>query len=317
MADLTIRETTMDYVREHRGCAPGVRSGLTLLEVLVVIAIVGVLIGLAVPAVQRVRDTAARARCMSNLKQLALAAHLYSGSHHKLPEGCGYPFLNDPNRWMYHAGLSWHTSILPYVEQDELWRRAWEAQRQNPSGSGSGHDLVMAQVVPIYLCPSESRRQGDNGSGKTWGLTSYVGVAGTNDALRDGIFHRHFPVRLTDITDGTSNTLMIGERVPGPHGIFGGWYAGWGYSVCRLAQIRPAGRDDWVSTEGVGCPVAGAALRPGQPENACDVTHFWSWHIGGANFAFADGSVRFLRYEANSVLPPLATRAGGEVVELP
>jgi prepilin-type N-terminal cleavage/methylation domain-containing protein/prepilin-type processing-associated H-X9-DG protein len=291
------------------------RHGFTLVELVVVLGIVGVLLALLVPAVQRVRDAAARTGCASNLKQLALAVHLYNDVYDHLPEGCASPFTSDPNRAVYHLAVSWQTSILPYVEQDAVWLKAREALGQGAPGHGALYDWVMAQVIPVYLCPAEGRRTGTNGGGLFWGLTSYSGVAGTRDALQDGIFHSNFRVRFADIADGTSNTVMIGESVPGPNGIFGGWCAGWGASVCRVAQIRPAGRNDFVPFEGVGCPVGAPALRPGQLGNACDVTHFWSLHTGGANFAFADGSVHFLPYHRSSVLPALATRAGGEVID--
>lgn len=293
------------------------RRGMTLTELLVVIGIITVLIGLLLPAVHKVRDAAARLACGNNLRQLALAVHLYAVDRRRLPPGCDYPFLKDPIQLLQQTGLSWHTSILPYVEQDSLWRMAWDAQQRDPSGNSTPHYEVMGKTVSVYLCPSDSRRVSGYGYAHPWGLTSYAGVAGTGVSQNDGLFHRNYTVRLADITDGTSNTLMIGERPPGPDGIYGGWYAEWGRSVCQLTQILPAGRNDWVPDEGVGCIPSLDALRPGQYGNACDVTHFWSLHSGGANFAFADGSVHFLSYSASSVLPALATRAGGETVSIP
>lgn len=145
-------------------------------------------------------------------------------------------------------------------------------------------------------------------------MTSYLGVAGTERHQEDGIFHKNLAVRISDITDGTSNTLMIGERPAGPNGIYAGWYAWWGSSVCRSAQILPVGPNDWIPREGVGCRPEPISFRPGQIGNACDLNHYWSPHSTGANFAFADGSVRFLRYDADPIMPALATRAGGESV---
>lgn len=296
--------------------SPVARQAFTLLELLVVLAIIGVLIALILPAVQRVRDTASRLACASQLRQMALATHHYHESRNTLPAGCAYPSITDSEPWRLHPGMSWQTSILPFVEQDALWRQAWAAN-QPPKKPPVVHATIMAQQVPLFLCPAESRRLGNNGYDLYWGLTSYAGVAGTRDYWRDGVFHSVLPVRLVDITDGTSNTIMIGERVPGPYGIYGGWYGNWGYSLCQFAQIIPAGRNDWAPFEGVYCPVDAPALRPGRVDNACDVAHFWSLHSGGANFAFADGSVRFIRYDAHAVLPALATRAGNEVVALP
>jgi prepilin-type processing-associated H-X9-DG protein len=289
---------------------------LTLVETLVVIAIVAVVVGLTVPAVQRVRDAGARLKCASNLRQLALAVHLFADVRQQLPKGCDYPFLRSPNQLLTQTGLSWQTSILPYVEQNALWRLAWEAHRQDPRGHAALHGVVKAKTVPVYLCPSEPRQMGGYGNGLEWGLTSYLGVAGTGVWKNDGVFHRNYAIRFADIPDGTSTTLMIGERPAGPKGIYGGWYAEWGSSVCQLAQILPAGSNDWIPFEGRGCRLSVRALRPGEFDNACDVNHFWSLHLGGAHFAFADGSVRFLTYARSEVLPALATRAGGESVNI-
>lgn len=288
---------------------------LTLLETLVAIAIVGVLIGLLLPAVQRVRDAAARAACASNLRQLGIGVHLYADVHERLPQGCSYPFLRSPDQLRGQIGLSWLTSILPFVEQNDLWNLAWKAQAQDPSGHADLHGTVEAKIMPVYLCPAEPRQSGGfANSTRTWGLTSYVGVAGTREVENDGVFHRHFTVRFGDITDGTSRTVMIGERPAGPRGIYGSWYANWGVSVCQLAQILPAGRNHWSFFGAHDCPINGQPLRPGRLDDSCDVMHFWSLHLNGANFAFADGSVRFLAYDRSSLLPALATRAGGEIV---
>jgi prepilin-type processing-associated H-X9-DG protein len=293
------------------------RFGVTLLETLVVLGIIAVLVALLVPAVQKVRDAAHRAGCASNLRQLALAVHQYADARHRLPQGCEYPFLKSPEQLVKQIGMSWNTSILPYVEQNALWNLAWDAHRKDPSGNAPEHLAVLAQTVPVYLCPSESRQTSMAPDGRTvLGLTSYVGVAGTNRRYNDGVFHINYTVRLADITDGTSHTVMIGERPPGPYGVFGTWYAAWGDSVCPLSQILPTAEDvDLAIPPTSDCPYAGEPLRPGRLGDSCDTNHFWSLHVGGANFAFADGSVRFLRYSEAQVLPALATRAGGEVVE--
>jgi prepilin-type N-terminal cleavage/methylation domain-containing protein/prepilin-type processing-associated H-X9-DG protein len=288
------------------------RFGVTLPEVLVVLAIIGILLGLTVPAILRVRDAAARAGCASNLRQLAMGVHLFADSQGQLPQGCAYPPPRPTPDFSREVGLSWHTSILPYVEQDALWSMAWQAQLEKPGGNSVLHAAVREKAIPVFLCPSEGRKTGGGWQGVVWGLTSYQGVAGTSVYRNDGIFHRNFTVRFADITDGTSNTLMIGERPPGPRGMFGAWYSDWGYTTCKLSTILPAGTVN--SWDPGGCRIIPGPLRPGRLDDPCDVVHFWSLHLSGANFAFADGSVRFLPYSASKVLPALATRAGGEVV---
>jgi prepilin-type processing-associated H-X9-DG protein len=130
------------------------------------------------------------------------------------------------------------------------------------------------------------------------------------------MFHPNYSVRFAEVRDGTSNTLLIGERPPGPDGFYGGWYGAWGYTVCPVSQIRPASPNARGALDGsTDCDLSFGPLRPGRIEDPCDVVHFWSLHVGGANFAFADGSVRFLPYNWSEVLRALATRAGGEVIE--
>jgi prepilin-type N-terminal cleavage/methylation domain-containing protein/prepilin-type processing-associated H-X9-DG protein len=285
------------------------RHGFTLIELVVVLAILAILSTIIVAAVVRVRAAAARLQCANNVRQLALAVHHYENSRGQLPQGCFY-FTNN----YYEPGISWHTSILPYVEQDQLGNMAWQLNVADPSHFLiSAHDSIGAHVLSTYLCPSESRRTGFYVAyGSPWGCTSYLGVAGTDNSLKDGVFHSAFTIRFTDITDGTSNTLMIGERPPGPDGLWSSWYSEWGYRICQLSAILPAGPfTTWMPNQ---CRPMEGSLRPGRSDQPCDLGHFWSLHQGGANFAFADGTVRFLDYSRSSILPALATRAGGEVV---
>jgi prepilin-type processing-associated H-X9-DG protein len=245
---------------------------------------------------------------------MALAVHLYSDTHDHLPLGCEYPPY--PNAEKHFPGISWHTRILPYIEQEALGSRAFAAYLADPRGYSAEHDRIIRVVVPTFLCPSEPLRSGGFPSlGFRWANTSYLGIAGTGWDADDGVFHPGLTVRLADITDGTSNTVMIGERPPGPHGQFGGWYSLEGYTMCKGCQILPA--NDAISfTKAEGCqyPSAPLPLRPGIPDDLCHIMHFWSHHPGGAHFAFADGSVRFLSYEVGDVLIALSTRAGREVV---
>jgi prepilin-type N-terminal cleavage/methylation domain-containing protein/prepilin-type processing-associated H-X9-DG protein len=307
----------MNNRRNPCGAARPCRSGITLVEVLVVCAIIGVLLAIALPAVQLVRDAAARLQCASNLRQMALAVHHFATTHDALPQGCAYPFVRDPIQLTQQIGISWQTSILPYVEQDELWRRAWTAHLQDPSGESPLHFEVGAKTVRIFTCPSEPRQAGGFlSTGISWGVTNYLGVAGTGVDKNDGVFHKNYSIRFTDIGDGTSNTLLIGERPTGPKGVFSSWYSEWGDCVCPVTQILPAGSMNLVPFPATSCPPWTSPLRPGRPDEPCDVNHFWSLHIHGANFAFADGSVRFIPYSHANILPALATRADGEIVSL-
>lgn len=293
------------------------RSGLSLVETIVSLAIVSILAALSLSGAQRARHAALRAACTSNLRQVATGVHSYAAQHGTLPPGCAYPFAAGLTSVIGQVGLSWQTSILPHVEQRNVWEMAWKANSDDPRGHLDSHDVVARCEIPIFICPAEANRTVTNGAGLVWALNSYLGVAGTGWRHNDGVFHPHLSVRFGDITDGTSSTAMVGERPPGPDGNYTGWYSRWGQSTCRGAQILgapPADVPGFVG--GSGCR-RGPPLGPGQVENPCSVAHYWSLHPGGANFAFADGSVRFLSYSHADVLPALATRAGGEAVSPP
>lgn len=301
------------------------RYAFTLIELLVVIAIIAVLIGLLLPAVQKVREAASRMKCSGHMKQLGLALHNFHDTHNALPPGLGafgdretrpgQP--TNPPSLMY---ASWHTHILPFVEQENLYRR----MRPNTTGLGL--------PVPIYSCPSNPRGQfGYEGNGFTNQLvTDYVGVAGQNlhgriGSPNDGVLFARSRVRLNTITDGTSNTLMIAERPPSyPSGLWGWWDSArspqhaWDYDCLGgTANVGSFLGNTSDSGGGSPCPsgsAAGLYREAMRPPTACDLDHFWSYHHGGAMFAMADGSVRMIPYSAQPIMAALGTRAGGEVV---
>jgi prepilin-type N-terminal cleavage/methylation domain-containing protein/prepilin-type processing-associated H-X9-DG protein len=305
-------------------------SGFTLVELLVVIAIVAVLIGLLLPAVQKVREAASRMACANNLKQIALAAHDYHGDHGKFPTGArlpvdvgGRPALGT-NVWV---------ELLPYIEQDNLYRK-WD-HNDNRNNVAGGRNATQAQVIRILLCPSDPLPQpvveltaaGWRSPPWSWGfygMTSYGGNAGTRSTptapSRDGVFFIDSKVRLADVTDGSSNTFLFGERfhrdpefdlrqpvvLPG------------------IASIAELGRWGYVANAGVmanvtlSTPVKINYRVPPEGDRLTvedRICAFGSGHPGGANFAFADGSVRFLHDSTPpSTLQALSTRCGEEVV---
>jgi prepilin-type N-terminal cleavage/methylation domain-containing protein/prepilin-type processing-associated H-X9-DG protein len=313
------------------------RPGFTLIELLVVIAIIAVLIGLLLPAVQKVRAAVARIRCANNLKQIALAAHNYHGVHGQFPTGARLPvFVGDRPTG---ATTLW-VELLPYIEQENLYKK-WDSfdNRNNVAG---GRNSTQAQVIQILLCPSDplpeplAELTAANSNTPPWswgfyGMSSYGGNAGKRSVqagvpptftgmTRDGIFYIDSCIRLADVTDGSSNTLLFGERYHRDpqydlqHNLF--WngssaMAQWG----RWAYVANAGAMGNV-TLSTPAPI-NYQMSPGGDFFAVEnrVCAFGSGHPGGANFAFADGSVRFL---SNStpllMLQALSTRAGGEVV---
>jgi prepilin-type N-terminal cleavage/methylation domain-containing protein/prepilin-type processing-associated H-X9-DG protein len=292
------------------------RTGFSLLELLVVIAIIGVLISLTLAAVQRVRAAADRVECANHLKQMGIALHNYHGIHSRLPPGCSYQKGADP---MPH--VSWMTRLLPYLEQQSLWNEAVVAFAQNKFFETPPHYAILGQIIPVFTCPADARTL-EPLTLPTLNFevapTAYQGVEGTNQFKHDGVLYLDSKVRLTDVTDGTSNTLMVGERPPSADKTIGWWYAGWGQekdgsadSVLGVNEINT-----YSGTQG-SCPPGPYEFGPGKIDNQCDVFHYWSLHPGGANFLMADGSIHFLRYDAAPLMPALATRNGREPVSLP
>ena len=294
------------------------RRAVSLIEVLVGVAIIAVLIGLLIPAVQKVRAAAARLQCANHLKQLGLALHLYHDGNAKFPQAYNeYWNFTEPGDAPKppdgRARSSWATLTLPYLDQEALAR--------------TGAALSQRQLVEVFACPADgrSRTVSEGGNyknlGNRFGMTWYLAVEGreytrgeSNTYLsleiagaRDGVIYRSSDTKLTDITDGTSSTVMLGERPPSPGpDLDWGWWA-WSAYDSALAVTE---RRSFVY---VGCPMP-ATFGPGQLDNKCDAQHYWSLHPGGGNWLFADGSVRLLRYEAAAILPALSTRAGNETV---
>jgi prepilin-type N-terminal cleavage/methylation domain-containing protein/prepilin-type processing-associated H-X9-DG protein len=291
------------------------RTGFTLIELLVVIAIIAILIGLMLPAVQKVRDAAARVQCQNNLKQLGIALVNYQGSYGKFPQPRG-PLAVDAIFFTEFKG--WPYKILPQIEQNNLQAAA----DANYPGSINTN-------VRLFECPSDPRA-GKDGTfntaafGQTTaGLIWYVGVSGSlgvytpgaNPAegftpTNSGVFQANSTgVAISDISDGTSNTLMLGERPPSADLVWG-WWGFSDYDNVLATQDFIGGTLMYP-----GCASPGI-YRRGNVSNNCDSNHFWSLHDSGGNWAFADGSVRFVPYAAAALTIPLATRAGGEPADL-
>lgn len=296
------------------------RSGaVTLVEILVVIGIIAVLFALLLPAVQAARQAAMRIRCANNLKQIGLALHLYHNDFSAFPPAANSQLSSNPYRF-----LSWQTRILPYIEQPDLWRQAEEAFRLTPLFIENPPHIGLATLIPLYACPSDPRAQSIQryvplqlSAPPTLSipvaLTSYLGVGGTNYSSHDGILFDRSSIRLLDVQDGTSNTIAVGERPAAANLQFGWWYAGSGQDVSGSLDSHLGAREVNRVTLNT-CSLGPYHFEPGKLNGPCDHFHFWSLHPGGAHFLFADGSVRFLPYSTDAILPALATRAGGESI---
>jgi prepilin-type N-terminal cleavage/methylation domain-containing protein/prepilin-type processing-associated H-X9-DG protein len=306
------------------------RSAFTLIELLVVLAIIAVLMGLLIPAVQKVRAAAARVHCQVRLKQLALTLHGYHDTHHHLPPGPRSGALGGPNALF---GVSWLAMILPYIEQEALWRQTEEAFAEEVFPWINPPHVGLSTPIVSFTCPADGRlgvphRSSNN---RMVAFTSYVGVEGGGwggwDRVNDGALGGRPGPRFAMITDGLSNTLLIGERPPDNTFTNGWWYThnpnpeGLSKDYLLCAWEPRSSNDTRCMAPGYLMPdgVHRYAFHygPGRLHNPCDRYHFWSLHEGGANFAFVDGSVRNLPYRTSpALIEALATRDGGEVVAL-
>jgi prepilin-type N-terminal cleavage/methylation domain-containing protein/prepilin-type processing-associated H-X9-DG protein len=296
------------------------RPGFSLIELLVVIGILGVLLGLILPAVQNAREAAARVACLNSLKQIGLALQNFHSTHGRfppLPVRRSSP--SDPNQL-----LSWMALILPEMEQDSLYRSSVQACRLDPNTLHDPPHVGLSTVVRSYVCQDDGRiftPLTDRFQVRA-AFTSYVGIAGAippgANVQSMGALGPGPGCRLTDITDGASQTIMVGERPP-PDSLQAGWWYPeyWTY----IAELR--GPNNFLVfnagilfPQGDGCLVS-RYFGPGRTDNPCDRYHLWSFHPGGANFLFADGSAQYLPYTADSLMIALATRSGGEVVDVP
>jgi prepilin-type N-terminal cleavage/methylation domain-containing protein/prepilin-type processing-associated H-X9-DG protein len=301
----------------------------TLIELLVVIAIIAILIGLLLPAVQKVRDAAARTQCINNMKQMGLALHNYHDTNGKLPAGV------TPTAGGYYQYWSWMAQLMPFYEQQNLYRQAdaWAhgtntAYQWWPWGGFwlspmTPANPALGTVVKTLICPADGRtdivmpgsQAGLNGNVAFTGYLAVGGVSAdfnnyTNSATQ-GIMYWGSATRITDIKDGTSNTLMVGERPPSADLYYGWWFAGAGWDGSGVGDVILGARELGYASS-LGCPSTKVGLQPGNVNTTCDQVHFWSFHTGGANFLMGDGSCRFTAYSNDIVLPQLSTRAGGE-----
>jgi len=308
------------------------RRGFTLIELLVVIAIIAILIGLLLPAVQKIREAANRIKCENNLKQLGLALHNYNDTNQYLP-GNIRPAATGTVR------VRWATFLLPYYEQDNVYK----IYNQNVNWSDPVNLPAVSLRLKVLECPSSPRpeRQDSNPEFSTWtpsiAINDYAGVYGIDPALvqqgvveiaAPGILSKTDKVRLTDVTDGLSNTIHLTESAGKPDLYRAGRLVGAAPAihVNGGGWCRPASDVPWLvglNASGTGPGTQGINAANGfqqttypDPRFGTDGTgQIYGFHSGGVTALLGDGSVRFIRQSIDlRTLAALITRNGGEVV---
>lgn len=289
------------------------KKGFTLVELLIVIAIIGTLLSLTLVAVQQARNAASRVACCNNLRQIGLGLHNYESANRALPPGVsirtGQPL---------YEYMGWQNRLLPFIDQDHLWRLSQQAYQEQPWPFINPPHVGLDTVIAIYTCPADPRTSlAQISHGFHVAFTNYLGNEGRNYLSLDGLLFADSNITFSDITDGTSQTILAGERPPSADLYYGWWYAGTGQAFTGSCDMILGVRELNNPKSGLDCGPGPFEFAAGTLKNQCDQFHFWSLHPGGAHFLFADGSVHFLPYAAAPILPALATRAGGEVAVLP
>jgi prepilin-type N-terminal cleavage/methylation domain-containing protein/prepilin-type processing-associated H-X9-DG protein len=298
--------------------SPRGREGFTLIELLVVITIIAALIALLLPAVQAAREAARRAQCVNNMKQISLAASSYVDAVGCYPMGWSFQF--NPVSGALGGSHSLFVALLPYLEQKSLYDAVnfdvTIRNVQNQTIHGVGLSVLWCPSDPSVSDPSilpagsllsgapevvmrHTNYAGNDGTWLLWTQQDPVPQSKMN-----GLFHILSATRLSEITDGTSNTMLLGERGHAYLDQSIAWFEHWWTSAsygdsayCTLFPMNPQRRTDFAAGNGVGTDSRRAAYMTGAS----------SFHPGGCNFAFADGSVRFLKDTINSWLYDHAT----------
>jgi prepilin-type N-terminal cleavage/methylation domain-containing protein len=302
--------------------------GFTLIELLVVIAIIAILIALLLPAVQQAREAARRSSCKNNLKNIGLAMHNYVETHGV------FPFGFDARETL------WSAMILPQIEQGPLYDTLifQESGPGNWDADGSPNEAACGTLIPLFICPSMAMPpQRDNQGIPGRAASSYRACAGSDSWSDDastiqsppapagaksleevglnGMFYGVSSIRFADVTDGMTNTIMIGESYTDTYTKDGQQMDYWNIGAPQTGNWNPGGVGGTEYSEGLGStgPKMNSRLDPTVHGTIMEIS-FGSYHVGGAHFALGDASVRFISENIDlGVYQGLGSRNGREV----
>ncbi len=232
---------------------------------------------------------------------------------------------------------------MPFVEQAPLYKIADRWAKNGPgnypwwpwgdfwnASPSSPPNPALSVNVPVYTCPADDRSLLAQSVTQqpyppiTVAFTSYLGNVGSVDGLwnqSNGVVFWQSKLKITSIRDGTSNTFLVGERPPSNDLVYGWWFAGAGWDGSGVGDVLMAARaTGYAASAGLNnggpCDPTYTMFKDGRTDNPCDQVHWWSLHDGGSNFAMCDGSVQFIFYASDNVMPALTTRSGGETVNI-
>lgn len=287
------------------------RRGFSLIELLVVFTIIGLLMSLLLPALQKARESARRTHCKNNLRQMAVAIYNYENTHRTLPPG----YLHQSGPQGNASGFGWGAMLLPYIDQVALYSRMNFNVPLYDSANLANRELRL----PIFVCPSDpGLPQGFVEVGpipERYALGCYVACFGPPDLRQNpeqplGLFSRNSVTRWYDVTDGISSTLMIGERENGPFQRGRPIGNSFSHETVWSGAVR-----DWNdhSNDQAHLVLFQTGHTPSDPHSdQCDVS---VPHLGSAQFMFADGSVRPISVNIDlRIYTALGTRASGEMI---
>lgn len=292
------------------------RRGVTLIEMLVVFACITCLLGLSLVAIHSARSAARDTACRNNIRQIGLALQHHHDSKNQFPPGVETAAYHGSRQRGY-----FYIALLPYLEAQALADASDLSFSQQVNALMPSPHPQIASTLAVLACPDDdiTHYVQPTYNNLQVALTDYLGCNGTNFYNRDGMLFDDSRTRFASVLDGSTSTIIVGERPPSPDNWYGWWYTGRGQlETGSLDALLGTSEVNSVDSPVVNCQENLTSIHRAVYGKYCNILRFGSYHPGGANFGFTDGSVRQLSFSVTPhVLDSLGTRAGNEIVEVP